>query len=128
MGKKGAGDLLYSVTIFIILNVLFFAVMFIFVARAGGNAAVYEQVYAKQIALLIDQAKPGTTILIDISKLYEISRKNNYYGRLVRIDSEKNEVIVSLTGKQGYSYKFFNSLNIESYENRQEEKLYLTIK
>jgi len=63
-----------NVILFIIIAV-FAAAILLFVARAGSQVTVNEQIYAKQIALAIDKAKPGTQINLDISKLYDISEK-----------------------------------------------------
>jgi uncharacterized protein (UPF0333 family) len=55
-------------TIFLVLNIVFFVIMFGFVYSSGTRAFVYEESYAKQIALLIDNAKPGMNILINFDK------------------------------------------------------------
>ena len=65
--KKAASPVIENV-IFIVLNIMFFAIMILFVVRSVSNAVVYEQAYAKQIALLIDYSKPKTDIKIDLSK------------------------------------------------------------
>tara|TARA_Y100000310_G_scaffold138173_1_gene137066 strand:- start:1854 stop:2336 length:483 start_codon:yes stop_codon:yes gene_type:complete len=114
--KKGM-EILHGAIIFIILNIVFFASLFIFVGVKSTGSGTYEQIYAKQIALLIDQAKPGTEIDIDISRLYTIADKNKYYPSgtkgLVEIRPEKNEVNVKLTYQgEGYSFKHFNGADI----------------
>ena len=58
--KRGKMTFLTGVVMFIILNVVFFTVLFLFLGIKGTGSGIYEQIYAKQIALLIDQAKPGT--------------------------------------------------------------------
>src|SRR3990167_9089783 len=78
--KKGL-DLMHSTIIFIVLNLIFFLAMFAFVARTGSNAAIYEQIYAKEIALAIDQARPGTTISI-------------FYGQEADIKIVQSDILV----------------------------------
>lgn len=129
--KKGSGiDLTHSLIVFLILNVLFFSVLFFFVGRAGSGATIYEQKYAKQIALAIDSAKPGTNITIDLSEAYGIARKNNILREnLVKIDPKTNEVIVKLTQQgEGYSFKHFNNAPITWGEDFHFEKLHIQIK
>ena len=110
--KKGV-ELLHNTLVFVLLNVVFFAVMFGFVARAGSGATSVEQVYAKQIALLIDQAKPGTSISLDIEEVYELADKNKFNRQeVIKIDNDKNQVYVQLDNGRGYSYNFFNSEDI----------------
>jgi len=106
--KKGM-DVLHGAIIFVVLNIIFFVVMFFFVARAASGATLVEQKYAKRIALLIDQAKPGTNISIDLQEVYFLADKNNM-DRLstVRIDNEKKKVVVQVDVGKGYSYTFFS--------------------
>ena len=65
-GKKGA--ILMENVIFIILNILFITILILFLLRQGQGAVLLEQSYAKQIALLIDSAKPEMTIILDMTK------------------------------------------------------------
>ena len=75
--RNKRGDLLTLETlIFTILNLVFFSVLIAFVMLAGQRAFVYEQTYAKQIALIIDNAKPEMAILVDMEKIVEIAEKN----------------------------------------------------
>ena len=110
IGKNKRGmDVLHGAIIFVVLNIIFFAVMFFFVARAGSEATIMEQKYAKRIALLIDQAKPGTNISVKLDDVYFLADKNNI-DRLstIKIDNEKKEVIVQVDVGKGYKYQFFS--------------------
>jgi len=127
MKNKRAENLMESVIFFIIIAV-FFAFMFAFIVRAGNKAVIVEQVYSKQIALIIDNSKPGTTIDLDVSKLYTVSEKNKYLGDLVRIDNDEREVRINLVKGRGYSYKFFNDADIIWSLNKEKEVLHLEIK
>ena len=125
---KRGDDLLYSALVFILVNLAFFVLMFLFVARAGHGTSIYEQIYAKQIALLIDSAKPGTTFDIDISKLYELAEKSNYEGNFVEINPDENKIIVKLTDGEGYSFQHFNGASIVWGLKNEEKKLHIEIK
>ena len=111
--KKGS-DLLNSTVILLILNIIFFGMMFIAISRAGSNAAYYEQVYAKQIALLINSAPAGTEIQINMQEGFELADKNkvnradvvNIYGNIVK---------VKLSEKGGYEYSFFNDVDVSEF-------------
>ena len=126
MNKKGL-DLLGRV-IFILLVVMFFLGMLYFIVRAGTQASVTEQVYAKNIALMIDNAKPGTVIYYDISELYEVAEKNTFKGRVVIIDNEKKKVRVALIMGKGYEFDYFSGANIEWSLNDEEKELFMEIK
>jgi len=112
MRNKKGEEILMTNVIFIVLTLVFFAAMFFFVGRAGSGASSYEQEYAKKIALLIDQAKPGTTVWLDISELVEKKNKN-YKGEIVIIDYENNKVIVKLREGEGYGFAYFSDAEIE---------------
>jgi len=96
-------------TIFLVLNIVFFVIMFGFVYSSGTRAFVYEESYAKQIALLIDNAKPGMNILINFDKGIEIGKKNAIVN-MFKIGEGKVEVKFS---DKGYSYNYFSDYNIE---------------
>ena len=128
--KKGAG-ILAGTIIFILLNLVFFAALFYFIGVKSTGAGLHEQVYAKQIALLIDGAKPGTSIEVDISKLYETAEKKNYLPEksLVEINSATKEVTVRLTNTgKGYSFKHFNDAVIVWGEDSAAKKLNIQVK
>lgn len=115
--------MLSSVVIFLILNIVFFVAMLLFIAWAGTGVTVKEQIYAKQIALLIDQAKPGTTMTMDISELYKIAEKNKYNGRIFDINYEENKITVKLIEGKGYSYYYFTHLESGSVSIEEQNKL-----
>lgn len=97
--------------LFIILNVAFLAIMLIFLVSNTGTIAYFEQAYAKQIALIIDSAKPGMEINIDISK--GLKEDGEWFSKNFQ-DSVKitgNVVTVKLSKDSGYSYSFFNKVN-----------------
>lgn len=113
MGKRA--NLSWSVVIFLILNVLVFSVVFFFVSSVGNGSLVYEQKYAKEIALMIDKAEPGMELSFNFEKGLEIARKNKISEEgLFTIDNSKNLVTVRLSNKGGYSMNFFTDYIVES--------------
>lgn len=126
--EKKARNLLMGDVVINIIIVVFFAAMFIFVARAESQATIVEQIYAKQIALAIDKVRAGTIIELDISKLYELAEKNNFGGEILIIDNDNNKVQVKLAQGKGYESEFFNNADIKwdfIDEEKGREKLYL---
>jgi len=113
--SKKADTVVLETTIFIVLNIVFFVVLLIFAYSSGKGAYVYEQTYAKQIALLIDNSKPDMTISLDMEKGIELARENKKQeDKIVIIDKEENKITVSLSGKGGYSFQYFSDYSIES--------------
>lgn len=80
----------------------------LFAFKASTGAGVYEQAYAKQIALLIDYAKPKTDIKIDFSKAIAVAEENGKKNNFFSVDEKNNEVIVSLSSSGGYGVKYFS--------------------
>tara|TARA_Y100000034_G_C6578080_1_gene250726 strand:- start:51 stop:476 length:426 start_codon:yes stop_codon:yes gene_type:complete len=129
--KKGV-EILHGAIIFIVLNIVFFAFWFVFIGVKGAGTGTSEQIYAKQIALLIDQAKPGTEIDINLFKLYVVANKEGYNPSgtrgLIEIRPEKNEVNVKLTyDGDGYNFKHFNGANIIWEESSDKKNLLIKV-
>jgi hypothetical protein len=112
MNKK-ADNILIENVIFLIVIVLFFVSMFTFVLRTGSQVTIKEQIYAKQIALIIDKVKVGTNISLDISELYAMAEKNRFTGEIINISDENNKVKVNLVSGKGYEFEFFNNAEIK---------------
>lgn len=119
MNKKAADTTVIENTIFIVLNIAFFVIMLIFVYNSGNNILVKEQSYAKEIALIIDNCKPGMSVLLNINDLIEIAKKNNFPAdKIVRLDKKNNKVIVSLKQNSGFGFQYF-SKDVEVKLNNQ---------
>lgn len=118
--KKGV-TWLEKTVIFLILNVVFFAALFIFVARAGTELEVKEQIYAKQFALMIDRAKLGTTLSLNLTELYDLAEKNKYNGRVVDLNVNDGSITVMLQSGKGYTQDFFT--NLKSGDVSEENKI-----
>jgi hypothetical protein len=125
--NKKASELLTSAIVFIIAVLLFIAMLSFFISRTGKMAPIYEQLYSKQIVLIIDKAIPGTNISLDITKLYEVTDDNKYSGDMINIDNELNVVHVKLANGKGYSYKFFNNNDISWNIKENEKRLYINV-
>jgi len=111
MNKKG-DEILFEQIIFIVLNLVFFLLLLAFVFNSASGAFVTEQFYAKEIALLIDTAEPGTMISLDITDAYNIAKNNNLDIQNI-INIENSDVIVKLGGSRAYVFRFFNDVKIE---------------
>jgi hypothetical protein len=109
--KKGE-EVLYPTIIKIVIFIIFFSTLLIFVYRSSTGAPVYEQFYAKQIALLIDDAHPNTNITFDFEKGLEIAEENGISRDRI-ISKINNEVMVKLSDSGEYKFKYFSSANIK---------------
>ncbi len=113
--NKRADSPIYPTVIFIVLNIMFFSILILFVWKSATGALIYEQLYAKEIGLIIDKAKEGMEISLDFEKAIEIAEKNEFdKKKIVEVNNEKNLVVVKLGGGGGYSFKYFSDYDISS--------------
>ena len=111
MNKKS--EILHENIIFIILNVVFFSVMLIFIYLQGSSVHLDEEETAKQVALLIDESRPETTIEINLKALFlESEKKGINREKVVEIDEDKNLVIVKASEDSFYEYGYFNDVYV----------------
>ena len=104
------GTILAENIIFIVLNLVFLTILFLFLFSKMGDVAPLEERYAKQIALMIDSAKPGMVISINMQDAIKAKDKE-WEGKIVSI--QDNIVTVKLREGKGYSYSFFNDVDFE---------------
>ena len=103
------GNILTENIIFIILNLIFLSILILFLFSKVGAAAVLEEKYSKQIALIIDSAEPGMVIHLNMEDAIKKAEKEGLdIRRLVTI--QNNIVTVRLQEGSGYSYSFFNDV------------------
>jgi len=112
MKLKDKRGIIYDNVIFFVLTITFFVVMLTFLSTSLNTMSIYEQATAKQIALMIDQAKPDTVFSIDMKKLIDKFKIKKTVLELVKIDEKEKKVIVKLGDNPGYSYKYFSSTKI----------------
>lgn len=126
LSKKGS--ILIENVIFIVLNLVFLSILAIFLFSKTSNTALLEEKYTKQIALIIDSAKPGMQIMMDMKEAVDRAKKergDKDFDKNKIVSINGNVVSVKLGDKGGYSYSFFNDVKIEnSYIN---EKNYLVL-
>ena len=120
VNKKG--NILTQNIIFIILNLVFLSILIIFLFSKMGNAAVLEEKYAKQIALILDSAEPGMIISLNMEDAIKIANKEKRDLEDI-ISVQDNIVTVQLREKGYYSYSFFNDIDFSIYPNTSSEPI-----
>lgn len=120
--KKGEIELMGETVTILIAVLVFVAFFFLFIQNAGMGARVYEQIYAKKIALGIDAAKPGMIINFNISEVYQFSENPVFsVGEVDGIGSVK--VILSDGG--GYTYYYFSDYKIEASIDKNDKNFFV---
>lgn len=113
LNKRGEEQVLPQI-IFVSLNILVFTILIVFVNSSSGGVSVYEPMYAKQIALAIDEASPGMNIRIDLSEGIEIATENEMdRKKIIRVDNDENFVRVKLSKSGSHQFYFFSDYYIE---------------
>ncbi|MBI2629392.1 hypothetical protein HYW74_04890 [Candidatus Pacearchaeota archaeon] len=111
--NKRADEIVMEQAIFIILNLIFFLTLLYFVYNSSSGAFVNEQYYAKQIALMIDESKPGTVISIDVTDGYKLVKKNKFDEKnMIKITDK--DVLVRLSSSRTYQFPYFNNVLVET--------------
>ena len=121
MDKKG--NILSANLVFIILNVVFIVILMLFLFSKIQNTAILEERNAKQIAMIIDSAKPGMIILLDLTKAFD--KKEDSISERSIVSINNNVVTVKLREGVGYSYSFFNNVNATTYLHPEKENTYV---
>jgi hypothetical protein len=125
--KDKKAKIVMETLIFFILNLVFFVVILTFVYSSGDREFVYEQTLAKEIALIIDNAKPGMIISLDLTEYIEVAEENKQpIEKIVKLNKEENRVEVNLKQKGGYSYQYFSDYEV-SVES-EKKLLFIVIK
>jgi len=126
--KRGdSSGIVMKTIVFVVPTLIILVGFFLFVNRASSQATLTEQIYSKQIALVIDKSRPGTEVSMDISKLYEIATKNNVKGSIINISNSEKSVWIHLVTGIGYKYYFFSNNRVVWNRNDSDMKLYLRI-
>jgi hypothetical protein len=122
--KNRSGTMLLENIIFLLLNLAFASIIMFFLISKGSGAAVLEQSYSKNIALLIDEGKPVTEMKINMQDAFDLAKQNGISREdIVKING--NIVTVKLSSKGGYQYSFFNNADVTVYPDVFPEKNYI---
>jgi len=121
--KKKRGELLVENIIFIVLNVAFLSILVVFLLNQSSSEVLLEDAYSKNIALLVDSARPGDIMTINMDKAFEISKKEGIdFLDVVQVTG--NIVSVNLDGKKGREYSFFQEYNVRACPDVDEKNEY----
>ncbi|MCR4327355.1 MAG: hypothetical protein NUV46_02120 [Nanoarchaeota archaeon] len=112
--EKKRGEILVEDIIFMVLNIAFLAILVFFLINQGSGTSLIEDSYSKQVALLIDSAKPGMIMKVNFEKAREVSDESGRAFSDILLVKD-NYVTVKLSEDSGKSYHFFNDINVSYY-------------
>ena len=129
MNKKAGVGMTMGNLIFIILIVLvtIFAVTSIY--RYQNGAFLWEQYYSYSVAKVVNEAKVGDRIELNMDKAVEIAKKNGIaeLSKIILFDNDKKEVIVSFQSGRGTAFQFLRNYNIEFFPVEDSAKGYILV-
>jgi hypothetical protein len=122
--NKRGSDLLWQYVIFILLDLVFLSIPILFLSSKGSGAVVLEQSYSKNIALLLDASTPIMEMKINMEDAFDLAEKNKIArDEIVKI--ENNSVKIKLSTNSGYTYNFFNDVDVTAYADVYPSKNYI---
>lgn len=111
--KKGE-EILISNLIYLLVVIAFFAMLFYFVFSYSNGAGIYEEAYAKKLALALDNSLPGMYFVFDVKDVLEIADKNGVNRENVfSFDKENSRIEVSLQNNKFYGFYSYVDYDIE---------------
>lgn len=117
VNKKG--NILVENVIFIILNLMFLSMLILFLWNQGTGDSLVEETYSKEIALLIDSAKPVMEIKLNVDILKEKAEENGFdFSKAVVV--KDNFVNVKLSSEGGHKYSFFKDVDVRAFPEENE--------
>jgi len=123
--RNKKANILTENIIFIILNLVFLTILLLFLFSKMQSVAVLEEQYAKQIALIIDSSKPVMDIRLNMEKAFNKKEEGWDIKNIVTIDENKKIVTVKLRERGGYSYSFFNDVDVTVYPDINNSRDYV---
>ncbi len=116
MNKKAeSGEIIKDTAVYLILLVLFFAGMVFFVFSQRDGAAVWSDIYAKELVKIINLAESGDEIEIDVQEITGIAIKNEVnLDKVFSFDNEKKEVCIRLSTGRRSCYSYFNNVDVKN--------------
>lgn len=129
MNKKGGIGMMVGNIIFIVLTIIvvIFAVTAVYKYQNGGF--LWEQYYSYSIAKMVNEAKVGDRIEMNMDKAVEVAQKNGIaeIDKIVKFDNEKKEVLVSFQLGKATAFPFLRNYNIEGFPVQDSAKGYVLV-
>jgi hypothetical protein len=114
MNKKAQENkLMFNNTVFLLMVIAFLIIMSAFVYSKTSSAPFWGEFYAKEISKVINYAKPGDVVTLNINKGAAIALKNHIpENEMFFFNNLKKEVCVKLDSSNRYCYSYFNNVDI----------------
>jgi len=107
--QKNKKGILTGTVLFLVLNVVFFALVLFFAYQSTNGVDIKEKILAKQIASFINSAKPDTLMIFNIQEYLDSAQKKLSPEDILKI--ENGEVKIKLN-EDSFVYSYFSDYQI----------------
>ena len=116
MNNKAAENVITSTVVYLLIAILFFAGMLLILWNQTNGASVWEEYYSKELTKLINLAKPGDEIAIDVQKATQVAKDNNVatFSEIFTFDNAEKKVCVKLSQGRQTCSSYFNDVIVVS--------------
>ena len=116
MNHKAAENVITSTVVYLLIAILFFAGMLLILWNQTNGASVWEEYYSKELTKLINLAKPGDEIIIDVQKATQVAKGNEVatFSEIFSFDNAEKKVCVKLSQGRQTCYSYFNDVIVVS--------------
>lgn len=116
MNKRGDADnILTSNVIYIVLFAVAFLGLFLYIVSFQDGALLWQDFYAKEIAISIDSLSPTADVNVSMSNVLPIALKHHVpLEKIVTVDNVNHLVEVRLTSDSVSRFPFFADVEIHN--------------
>ena len=111
---KNKDAILQPNAVFTVLLLIFVVFTGVYILSERNGAGVWSDYYAKEISKVINLAKPGDLITLNVQKATEIAEDNDVlnFKEIFMFNNEKKEICVKLAKGEKTCYNYFNNVYI----------------
>jgi len=113
MDNKAKSNILWDNVIYLLILVLFIAMISTYIWLQMNGTGVWSQYYSKEIVKVINLASPGDEISLDVHKATEVADENRVpFEEIFTFDTTQNELCVKLSLGRKTCYSYLNEVNV----------------
>ncbi len=116
--KRGvAQDQIFSVVVGIFVLLIFAFGLWFYIDQQNSGASIWEDYYVKELSIILNYAKPGDTITLDVHSATRAAQKHGVdFNEIFSFPDQ--EVCVKLSSGRKTCQRYFNSIRVESFKMR----------
>jgi len=113
MNRKAASGVIMENIIYLVALAVFVGLMIFYIGAQRDGAAVWSDIYAKEIVGVIDSGMAGQDVILDVQKPTSIAIGNGIsLSAVFAFDNANNNLCVSLSRGKQSCYKYSNNVDI----------------